>query len=99
MTYYLAGRFAESEAHVSKVARARSRISHGLASYLGKTLLAQGKPEAALAMVQQEADEGESTECYLPILLQAAGRQAEADEALQAQIARWADTCAYLCGP
>ena len=25
--------------------------------YLGKTLLVQGKPEAALAMVQQEADE------------------------------------------
>ena len=27
--------------------------------YLGKTLLAQGKPEAALAMVQQEADEAD----------------------------------------
>jgi tetratricopeptide (TPR) repeat protein len=55
----------------------------------------QGKPEEALAMVQQEADEAERL-AYLPVVLQAAGRQAEADEALQAQIAQWADTGAYF---
>jgi tetratricopeptide (TPR) repeat protein len=62
--------------------------------YLGKTLLMQGKPKEALAMVQQEADEEERL-AYLAVVLQAAGRQAEADEALQAQIAQWADTRAY----
>ena len=62
---------------------------------LGKTLLAQGKPEAALAMVQQEVDEVDRL-AYLPIVLQAAGRKAEADEALKAQIAQWADRGAYF---
>ena len=56
-TYYGAGRFAEAEAHVSKVARAGAGLPVDSHSCLGKTLLAQGKPEAALAMVQQEADE------------------------------------------
>ncbi len=46
-------------------------------------------------MVQQEADEA-SRLMILPIILQAAGRQAEADEALKAQIARWADTGAFF---
>ena len=45
-------------------------------------------------MVQQEVDEGTRL-AYLPIVLQAAGRQAEADEALKAQIAHWADTGAF----
>ena len=62
---------------------------------LGTALLQQGKPEAALAMVQQEVDEGFRL-LYLPIMLQANGRKAEADEALKAQIARWADTGAYF---
>ena len=87
-TYYLAGRFEESEAMYRKlldiapdVERTRSR--------LGKTLLAQGKPEAALAIVQQATDDARLL--YLPVFLQAAGRQAEADEALNALIARWDD--------
>jgi serine/threonine-protein kinase len=62
--------------------------------YLGRTLLAQGKAEAALAMVQEEVDDG-SRLWVLPIILQAAGHQTEADEALKAQIAYWADTGAY----
>jgi hypothetical protein len=57
---------------------------------IGTALLQQGKAEAALAMVQQEGDEAQRL-LYLPIILQANGRQAEADEALQAQIAQWAD--------
>ena len=57
---------------------------------IGAALLQQGKAEAALAIVQQAPDEA-SRLWLLPIMLQANGRMAEADEALQAQIARWAD--------
>ena len=45
-------------------------------------------------MVQQEGDEAYRL-LNLPIILQANGRKAEADEALQAQIAQWADRHAY----
>ncbi len=93
-TYYRAGRFTESES----LYRQLLELEPGFLwtrSYLGKTLLAQGKAEAALAMVQQEADEVTRL-WFLPIVLQAAGRQAEADEALQAQIAQWADTGAFF---
>ena len=44
-------------------------------------------------MLQQEIDEGDRL-AYLPIFLQAVGRKAEADDALQAQIAQWGHTCA-----
>ena len=91
--YYGAGRFAEAEAMFRKVLE----LAPGFAvdtQAIGETLLLQGKPEAALAMVQQDADEG-SRLLFLPIMLQANGRKAEADEALKAQIARWADTGAY----
>jgi hypothetical protein len=46
-------------------------------------------------MAQQEADEATRL-WFLPVFLQAAGHQAEADEALQAQIAQWADTGAFF---
>jgi TolB-like protein/Flp pilus assembly protein TadD len=91
-TYYLAGRFAEAEGMYRKVLE-QAPNSAFAPSWLGKTLLAQGRPEEALAMVQQEVDEGDRL-AYLPIVLQAVGRKAEADDALQAQIAQWADTCA-----
>ncbi len=46
-------------------------------------------------MVQQDVDEG--VDCgYLPIMLQANGRKAEADEALKALIAQWATRGAYF---
>ena len=61
---------------------------------IGAALLQQGKAEAALAMVQQDVDEG-SRLLFLPIMLQANGRKAEADEALKALIARWADRGAF----
>ena len=44
-------------------------------------------------MVQQETDEADVW--LLPIVLQAVGRQAEADEALKAQIEHWAITAAF----
>ena len=93
-TYYRAGRFAESEGLYRKLLELEPDFLW-TRSYLGKTLLAQGKPDAALAMVQQEADQATRL-WFLPIVLQAAGRQVEADEALQAQIAQWADTGAFF---
>jgi hypothetical protein len=56
--------------------------------------LAQGKPDTALAVVQQEADQGVRL-WILPVVLQAAGRQVEAAQALKEQIAQWANTGAY----
>jgi serine/threonine-protein kinase len=66
----------------------------GARGYLGKTLLAEGKAEAALAMVQQE-NSGEFRQKYLPIVLRAVGRTADADDALQALVAKSAATDAY----
>ena len=52
--YYLAGRFAESESTYRKLLEIAPDFGW-TRPWLGKTLLAQGKPEAALAMVQQES--------------------------------------------
>ena len=95
LTYYLAGRFAEAEAMFRKLLELAPGFlwtRHASARLCWQ----QGKPEEALAMVQQDVDEGWIDCCSFPILLQAAGRKAEADEALKAQIARWADTGAYF---
>ena len=91
--YYGAGRFDES---VGMHRRVLDLAPEFLAArvYLGKALLAQGKVDAALVSLQQEADEGNRL-LYLPVMLQAAGRQADADEALHLQIARWGDTGAF----
>jgi tetratricopeptide (TPR) repeat protein len=86
--YYKTGRYAEAEAMYRKGTRARAGLGV-LRSAIGVALLLQGKAEAAPAMVQQD---DWSRLWYLPIMLQANGRQAEADEALKALIARWADT-------
>jgi tetratricopeptide (TPR) repeat protein len=60
----------------------------------GYALARESVTEEALAIVQQESDEGNRL-TYLAVVLQVAGRQAEADEALKALIARWADTAAF----
>jgi TolB-like protein/Flp pilus assembly protein TadD len=92
-TYYGAGRFADSEGVYRKLLAIQPDFVWGN-NYLGLTLLAQGKAEEALAVVQQQVDDGERLK-LLPIVLWAAGRQAESDEALNAQIARWANTGAF----
>jgi TolB-like protein/Tfp pilus assembly protein PilF len=92
--YYLSGQFADAEATYRKLLEAEPDFLW-TRSALGKTLLAQGKPGEALAMVQQNVDYGERL-WVLPAVLQAAGHQSEADEALQAQIAHWADLSAYI---
>ena len=96
VTYYLARRFAEAEGVFRKLLELEPDFGWSR-RWLSKSLLAEGKPEAALAMVQEEADEADRL-AILPILLHAVGRRAEADEALQAQIAQWADTGAYFRG-
>jgi tetratricopeptide (TPR) repeat protein len=90
---YSAGRFADADATYRRLLALAPGFL-GARSYLGKTLLAEGKQEAALAMVQQEDNE-EDQQMFLPIVLQAAGRKAEGDEALKALITKFADTEAY----
>jgi tetratricopeptide (TPR) repeat protein len=92
-TYYAAGRFVESEAVYRRLLEIWPDFAWARNS-LGKTLLVQGNADEALAVVQQLVDEAEQLK-YIPVFLQATGRQAEADEALHAQIARWADAGAY----
>ncbi len=92
-TYYAAGRFAESEAVYRKLLEIEPDFAWTRNS-LGKTLLAQGNTDDALAVVLQAVDEAERLK-YIPVFLQATGRQAEADAALHAQFAQWADTGAY----
>jgi TolB-like protein/Flp pilus assembly protein TadD len=91
--YYLAGRFAEAE----DLFRELLELEPGFLwtrRWLGKTLLAQGKSEAALTIVQQDVDDANRMS-ILPVMLHAVGRKAEADEALNALIARWSDSWPY----
>ncbi len=92
-TLYGAGRFADAEVLYRKTLEFAPGFLWTRA-YLGKTLLAEGKPEAALATVQLENDE-EMRLWYVPIILQANGRKDEADEALKTLIRRFAETDAY----
>ena len=79
-----------------------SRTLGGLALGLARHCWRRGKSEAALAMVQQEVDEGNRL-LHLPIVLQASGRKTEADEALNALTKRWGSAadfrCRILCVP
>jgi TolB-like protein/Tfp pilus assembly protein PilF len=91
--YYGAGRFAESEDLYRKLLEIEPGFGWAR-NYLGLTLLAQGEANEALTVVQHHIDNRERLK-LLPIFLQAAGHRAEADEALQAQIAQWANTGAF----
>ena len=93
-TLYRAGRFDAAEAEYRKLIELVPDFAFARA-YLAKTLLAEGKPEAALAMAQQEGDEANRLD-ILPIVLQAAGRHAEADEAQKALARKYADSDAYF---
>jgi TolB-like protein/lipoprotein NlpI len=92
-TLYDAGRFADAEAMYRKLLKLAPDFLWA-PYYLGKALHAQGKHEAALAIVQQDEVE-EDRLLLLPIVLQAAGHQAEADEALRTLIAKFSDRDAY----
>jgi tetratricopeptide (TPR) repeat protein len=90
---YGAGRFVDAEAAYRRLIKVAPDFLWA-PYYLGKTLLAEGKREAALATVQQDEDE-EDRLILLPIVLQAAGHKAEADEALKELITKYADADAY----
>jgi adenylate cyclase len=92
-TLYRAGRFADAEVAYRKLIELEPGFAWARA-YLGKTLLAEGHPDEALAMAEQEVDEAERLD-ILPVVLQAVGRQVEADAALNALIAKFANTEAY----
>jgi TolB-like protein/Tfp pilus assembly protein PilF len=89
---YGAGHFADAEATVRR-ALELAPASILMRPELGKILLAEGKPEAALAVLRGANDTDRQT--YLSIILHAAGRQAESDEALKTLIAKFADSQAY----
>ena len=78
---YCAGRFADSEAMYRKVVELSPHFFWAHSS-LAMLLLAEGKREAALEMVQQGEDEGDRL-LALAMVLQANGRNAEANEALK----------------
>jgi TolB-like protein/lipoprotein NlpI len=92
-TLYRAGRYADAESWYERVIEKAPKFewSH---EYLAKTLLADGKPELALAQIQQEPTEGERLD-ILPMALYAVGRETEANAALQSLIQKFADTDAY----
>jgi TolB-like protein/Tfp pilus assembly protein PilF len=89
--YYRTGRLADAE-HILRAHIEREPRSTWSRAMLSRVLLVQGKPDAALAMLQEELDEGARI-AYLPIMLQGAGRQAEADVALKELVAYWASQC------
>jgi TolB-like protein/tetratricopeptide (TPR) repeat protein len=89
---YCAGRFADADATYRRLLELAPDFLLAR-SLLGKTLLAEGKTDAALAMLQQ--DDEFSRQGYLPIVLQSAGRQTESDEALKELITKYANTKAY----
>jgi adenylate cyclase len=90
---YGAGHFADSEATFRKMLDFAPGFSW-TRSYLTRTLLAEDKAEAAVAMVMQEGDE-ENRLSMLSMALHAAHREAEAEQALKMLIAKFAGTDAY----
>jgi predicted Zn-dependent protease len=94
MAQYGAGRFAAAESSFRKTLELGPDFAWGRL-YLAKALLAQGKADAALAILQQERDDEPRLE-LLPIALQAVGRKTEADAALQELITRFGGSSAYF---
>jgi TolB-like protein len=87
-TLYLSGRFVDAEAEFRRLQEVSPAFpwTHWA---LAKTLLAEGRSDAALAMAQQE-DIEEYRLVVMPIVLQAVGRQSEADEALKLLTTKYA---------
>jgi len=90
---YGAGRFVEAETAYRRVLELAPQFWWAPSS-LARILLAEGRPDAALAMLQQDVHEGDRVQ-VLPIVLQAVGRKAEADRALNVLITSHADSDAY----
>lgn len=88
--YYGAGRYSEAEAAYGNLLELAPGFL-GARRWLSKTLLALGRPEEALATIQQESDEANRL-ALLPVMLYAVGRKAEGDDALNALASRWGET-------
>ncbi len=92
-TYYGAGRFDDAAATFRRIHEIEP--THQWARmYLAQTLHEQGEEEAALALEAAETDPG-LLAYTRPIDLWTAGRKAEADAALEEEIARYGDINAY----
>lgn len=92
-TYFGAGRFADAEAMFRKQ-QEMDPAFRWTRLYLSRALGAQGKADAALAIIEDETDE-EVRLMALSGSLWAVGRRAEADTALQQQIERLATIFPY----
>jgi tetratricopeptide (TPR) repeat protein len=87
---YLRGKFDEAEAIFRQLLEISPRFQW-TRPYLAKTLLAQGKSQEALDLLNLMKD-GAPKSDYLPLLLFANGHLAEADVALHELIAKFAAT-------
>ena len=92
--YYRTGRLADAERILSAHIEREPRSSWSRAM-LSRVQLSQGKPELALRTLREEMDQGARI-AFMPIMLQANGRQSEADAAMTELVAYWDEECA-LC--
>ena len=88
---YLAGKFVQADTALRRVLEISPQFWSR--PYLAKTLLAEGKPQDALELMEH-ASETDKLD-LLPIILFANGRASEGERALQALIAKHAATDAY----
>jgi tetratricopeptide (TPR) repeat protein len=93
LTLYGAKRFSETEAALRRMLALSPDFSYGHA-FLAKSLLAEGNTQAALSALDAEMNEEARLE-ILPIILQAAGRVTEADDAFKILRSKFADSSAY----
>ncbi len=92
-TYYGAGRLDEAVATYRKLAELEPNFQW-TRMYLSKALLEQGKVQESVDLGEAETDEG--LRLYSrPLALFSVGRRAEAEAALQAQIAAYGDINAW----
>jgi TolB-like protein/tetratricopeptide (TPR) repeat protein len=94
LAQYRARRFDDAEATLRELIKVSPKFpwARGL---LAPILVLKGKTGEALAVAKQDSDE-EMRLVSLPLVLWAAGRHDEADEALRAQIEHWGDSGAYF---
>ena len=90
--YYRTGRLADAERILSTHIKREPRSAWSRAM-LSRVQLVQGKPALALETLREEPDEG-ARMIYLPIMLQANGRQSEADAAMKELVMNGGDGCA-----
>ena len=91
--YYFAGRSDEAIATLRSAARLSPEMI-GVRYWIGIALLAKGEPDAALAEMQIEADEGWRL-FGLTMVYHALGRHEESDAALAETIAKYEQDSAY----